>query len=246
MSEESCEWQNSGWALDGLAARRLLYRQVKSTENWHLALILLVAALLLAGMAVEAGPFSQGVMVAVVLLWTFDQVLMVRRVGDKKEEAATIQEEFDCHVLDIPWPDHIGVARPTGDRVRVLVESAQRAGMEREDLADWYRPADIPGDPLKARLHCQRVNCHWDSRLRREWMCCSKFAVGGTVALGIVLGAIAEIDLLKVLPLARNEYQTARVAVGGAARTIYCPQENRASARVPFPNGRGRRSDDIV
>ena len=192
MREEIRERQNSDWALDRLAAQRLLYRQVKSTENWRLASILVVAALLLSGLAVEAGPFSQGATMAVVLLWFIDQVVLVPWVGRKKEEAAAIQEDFDCCVLDIPWPDHLGVARPTGDRVKVLAESAQSLGVERKCLINWYCPEDISVDPLTARLHCQRVNCHWDSRLRGEWICWVRFAVVGIVAVGVAVGRQSE------------------------------------------------------
>ena len=199
MNEKIRKLQKSDWALERLAAQRLLYRQVKSTENWRLVSILLVAVLLLVGLVAEVGPFSQGATMAVVLLWFFDQVVLVRFIGRKKEEAAAIQEDFDCRVLNIPWPDHVGVAYPTGDRVKVLAKRARRAGVEQKDLANWYRAEDVPVDPLRARLHCQRVNCDWDSRLRGEWMCCVRFAVGGVVAAGVVVGATVGITLLEVV-----------------------------------------------
>ena len=134
MREEICERQNSEWSLDRLAAQRLLYGQAKSVEGLRLALVLLVAALLLVGLAVKAEPFSEGATMAVVLLWLIDQVALVPWVGRKREEAAAIQEDFDCCVLDIGWPNHLGVARPTGDRVRVLAKRAQRAGVARKSL----------------------------------------------------------------------------------------------------------------
>ena len=51
MREDIRKRQNSEWALDRLVVQRLLYRQVKSVENWRLTLILLVAVLLLSGLA---------------------------------------------------------------------------------------------------------------------------------------------------------------------------------------------------
>ena len=199
MREEIRERQNSEWSLDRLAAQRLLYGQAKSVEGLRLALILLVAMLLLVGLAVRAEPFSEGATMAVVLLWFIDQVAMVPWVGYKRAEAAAIQEDFDCCVLDIAWPDHLGVTRPTEDRVRVLANKAQEAGVARKDLADWYRPEDVPLDPVEARLHCQRVNCHWDSRLRGEWICFVWFTVSALVVAGLVVGVAMEITLLEVV-----------------------------------------------
>ena len=199
MREEIRERQNSEWSLDRLAAQRLLYGQAKSVEGLRLALVFLVAALLLVALAVKAEPFSEGATMAVVLLWFIDQVALVSWVGRKREEAAAIQEDFDCCVLDIAWPNHLGVARPTGDRVRVLANRAQRKGLARSALEDWYHTEDIPLEPVAARLHCQRVNCHWDSRLRGEWICGVWFTVSALALSGVVVGAAIGISLFEVV-----------------------------------------------
>ena len=199
MRDEIHERQNSDWALDRLAAQRLLYGQAKSVGNLRLALMVLVAVLLLAGLAVQEESFSQGATIAVLLLWFIDQVALVPCAGRKREEAATIQEDFDCRVLDIAWPDHVGVARPTGDRVRLLANQAQQAGATREGLTDWYRSEDIPTDPVEARLYCQRVNCRWDSQLREEWIRWVWFAVAALTAVALVVGVAVEMTVLEVV-----------------------------------------------
>ena len=199
MREDIRKRQNSEWALDRLVVQRLLYRQVKSVENWRLTLILLVAVLLLSGLAMGAGTYSQGATMAVVLLWFIDQVLLVPCVGRKKEEAAAVQEDFDCFVLDIPWSEHVGVARPTRDRVEELTIAARNAGVARKELVDWYRPGLIPVEAVPAQLHCQRVNCRWDSRLRGEWIRSVWFVVTTLVVVGVGVGAILGVSLLEVV-----------------------------------------------
>lgn len=199
MREEIRERQNSEWSLDRLATQRLLYRHVKTMENWRLALILLVAVLLLLGLSVGTGAFSQAATMAVVLFWFVDQAVLVPRIGRKKEEAAAVQEDFDCFVLDIPWPEHLGVARPTNDRVQELTRAANNAGLARKDLADWYRPEDAPEERVPARLHCQRVNCRWDSRLRGEWIWSVRLAVTVLAVGGVAVGAMLAISLLEVV-----------------------------------------------
>ena len=199
MREDIHKRQNNERSLDRLVAQRLLYRQVKTVENWRLASVFFVAVLLLTGLAAEADPFSQGATIAVVLLWFLDQEVLVRCAGRMKEEAAAMQEDFDCFVLDMPWPEHLGVARPTRDRVEELTRRANGAGLARKELADWYCAEDIPVEAVAARLHCQRVNCHWDARLRREWIWLVRFVVGAFAVVGVAVGATVGVTLLEVV-----------------------------------------------
>lgn len=193
------ERQNSQWSLDRLVAQRLLYRKVKSVENWRLALLVLVAALLLWGLVAEGGPFIQVATTVVVFLWFLDQVVLVRRTGQMKEEAAAIQEDFDCFVLDIPWPEHGGVERPTEDRVRELARKGRATPTVGERVTDWYGGDDIPVDALAARLHCQRFNCWWDGRLRREWICLMGSAVLLLGGVSIAVSALYGVSALQVV-----------------------------------------------
>lgn len=191
------ERQNSQWSLDRLVAQRLLYRQVKSVENWRLASLAFVAALLLWGLVAEGGPLIPATTV-VVFLWVLDQVVLIRCTGRMKEEAAAIQEDFDCFVLDIPWPEHCGVERPTADRVRELAKRGRKIPAVGESVEDWYGD-DIPVEALAARLHCQRFNCWWDGRLRREWICLMGSAALLLGAASIAIAALFGVSVLQVV-----------------------------------------------
>ena len=199
MRREIRKRQNSKRSLDRLAAQRLLYQTVKTAENWRLVLILFVAVVLIIGLALGFGPFSQVATMAIVLSWFVDQVVLVRWSGRMKEEAATIQEDFDCFVLDMPWQEHLGVARPTKDRVEELENKASRPGLACKQLADWYPWEDIPTGAVAARLHCQRVNCRWDSRLRGEWVWWVRFVVSVLVVVGVMVGATVGVTLVEVV-----------------------------------------------
>ena len=199
MRREIQERQNSEGSLDRLAAQRLLYQTAKTAENWRLVLVLFVAAVLLTGLALGSVPFSQGATMAILLSWFIDQVVLARCSGRMKEEAAAIQEDFDCFVLDMPWPKHLGVARPTKDRVEELANKASRQGLARKQLADWYPCEGIPMEAVAACLHCQRVNCRWDSRLRGEWVWWVRFMVLALIVLGVAVGAIVGVTLAEVV-----------------------------------------------
>ena len=193
------ERQNDQRSLDRLIAQRFLYRRLKTVENWRLMSVVIVAGLLLWDLAAEGSPFSQLATTIVVLLWFVDRVVLVRFASRVKEEAATIQEDFDCFVLDIPWPEHASVMPPTQDRIKELAGKGSRSGVAREALADWYHSEDIPADPVAARLHCQRINCRWDGRLRREWVGFVVFVVVVLGAACVAVGAPAGVSLLEVV-----------------------------------------------
>ena len=193
------ERQNEQRSLDRLVAQRFLYRKAKTMENSRLLLVVVVAGLLLWGLASEGGLFSQIATIIVVALWFVDQVVLVRCVSGMKQEAARIQEDFDCFVLDIPWPEHRGAERPTQDRVNELARKGSKLVAVKEALDNWYGSENIPADPLAARLHCQRANCRWDGRLRKEWIgfvSCVTVVLGG-VALGVA--ALNGVSLLEVI-----------------------------------------------
>ena len=198
MREEICRRQNSDWSLDRLAAQRFLYGKAKLVEGLRLGLIVVVGALLLVGLMVRAESFSEWATMAVVLLWFIDQIALVPWAARKREEAAAVQEDFDCCVLDIAWPEQLGVARPTGDRVRTLANKVQGAAA-RKGLADWYGVEDMPVEPVAARLHCQRMNCHWDSSLRGEWIRVVGLTVSALAVAVVGVGLAMDITLLEVL-----------------------------------------------
>ena len=191
------ERQNDERSLDKLVAQRLLYRRVKRVENWRLVSMLAVAGLLLWGLA-QQGAVSQAATVVVVLLWFVDQSVLVRCASGMKEEAAAIQEDFDCWVLDLPWSEHHGVERPTQHRVKELARQGSNSGVDSQQLRDWYR-GDIPVAPLAAQLHCQRINCRWDGRLRREWLCFVVALVSVLVGAALAIAALAGVLLLEVV-----------------------------------------------
>lgn len=54
-------------------------------------------------------------------------------------------------------------------------------------------------NPVEARLHCQRANCDWDSRLCGEWIVVVWFTVSSVVVAGLVVGAAMGVTLLDVV-----------------------------------------------
>ena len=159
------ERQNQRQSLALLAAQRYLYSRAKGIRNVAIVVVLSLAVLGLVAAVVDNQYVAHFLPPLVLLSWFFDQRVFATKEHALRTEAATIQEAFDCIVLDLPWPSYKGLHRPTDDRVRQLAMAATDAG----PLANWYPPDSIPTDPMMARLHCQRTNCWWDVNLRKKW-----------------------------------------------------------------------------
>ncbi len=209
------ERQNQPDSLAKLAAQRSLYQRVKSSRIISLLLTSAVALLGLAASLLDDQHLARFVPLVVIMMWALDQEVLKRTQGALKTEAATIQEDFDCFVLDLPWPAHKLMRRPTFDRIKQLAGPGGGKPTTTNDLKNWYNPTAIPNHPILAKLHCQRMNCWWDLTLRREWI---KFlnvslaiivftllslavATGITVAKFVAMGA----SMIRVIAWVRDE-----------------------------------------
>lgn len=193
------ERQNHPQSLALLAAQRHLYSRAKRMRNAAITVVFTVATVGLVASMVDSQQFTQFFLLAVLLCWFFDQRVLAARERGFRTEAATIQEAFDCFVLDLPWPSYRGIDRPTADRVRQLRIAA--TARDRGGLENWYPPNVIPGDPMLAKLHCQQTNCWWDVNLRKKWagfvwtVLCALFVVL------VVISVATELTVAKVIAI---------------------------------------------
>ena len=163
------ERQNRPESIMKLAAQRLLYRRAKCVRGIGMLLILPVAALGLTASVLDNQELSRCVPLVALILWFLDQQVLKRMEAEFKTEAATIQEDFDCFVLDIPWPTHKSIRRPTRDRIRQLAGTRAGKPAAWEELHDWFAPNTIPNHPILSKVHCQQMSCWWDGNLRQRW-----------------------------------------------------------------------------
>lgn len=187
------ERQNLPASLDKLAAQRFLYRSAKLVRNWRLMLVLLVVGVMVLITVVAENAIVIGAVSGLAVgTWLVDRLVLERVECTRKTEAATIQEDFDCFVLDLPWPTVKGIRRPIADRVRHLASSGAGERRVSERLNNWYPPEGIPEDPIGSKIHCQRINCSWDVDLRRRWRIAVHVvlwaAIGAVVLISVVSG----------------------------------------------------------
>jgi hypothetical protein len=116
----------------------------------------------------------------------------------KQQVGALIQEQFDEHVLQLPWTK---TARPEPEQVHALAEAHARKHSEDKSIQDWY-PKAVDALPIEqARLICQRSNFSWDGAQRRAF--CTLYLVGLIVLAIAVLGwgVFKEMNVEQFVPL---------------------------------------------
>lgn len=195
------EKQNLPESLEKLAAQRFLYSCAKKMRNISILLILLVAIMGLIASMTEKQGFLQYVPVLTLLIWFLDQQFFKKRESRYKTEAATIQEDFDCFVLDLPWPLQKGLQRRTPDRVRQLAATVASKPEVFEELKNWYAPEAIPQDPILSRVRCQQISCWWDVNLRRRWSAVLRWSFWVFVVLVLFLSVVTGITVLKLIAI---------------------------------------------
>lgn len=223
------ERQNQSVSLARLASQRHLYSCAKKTRTIGMVLILLVAILGVVSSAVECPAINQWVPLVVIVAWIVDQLILKRIESALINEAATIQEEFDCFVLELSWPNHKGIQRITSDRLKQLDLKAKSKSGDYNELLDWYTPETIPLDPISAKIHCQKINCWWDVRLRGTWRFVLYACFGLLFLLALILSIITGITVDKLIAIAASFI---RVFAWGIAEVVNQEEASRNIDRI--------------
>lgn len=125
--------QNEQISLKLLAAQRRLYIDEKLLFGWQLSLALLNAII---GALIALLPAMNNSVICAGLLVTVINESLGLFIGKKRKQAACIQEQFDCYVLDLPWNDlHVGPAEPPETIERVSKRYTPRLDAP---LENWY------------------------------------------------------------------------------------------------------------
>lgn len=179
--------QNKLHSIKLLAAQRQLYTEAKFIRNLRLVGSILLAVF--APFIIFFRPDWDLILGAVGGLWLLLDNAWLRHVEDSKvKQAATIQEEFDTNLFQLPWNRML-----VGDRIAPELISAaeQRDKGGRAELRDWYPDVDGVSYPLDV-LICQRLNLVWDWQLRRQY------------AQGILVLVITYISLLIIFAISQG------------------------------------------
>lgn len=218
------EIQNREWQLKQLAAQRQLYSEAKTTLVWQMLVTLglgiafSLSLVLLKEEGIElwvaktsrlVNPLfgkSVGVQefIAIVeklfaflsmLIALLDALVLEPRQKRLAQQAAKIQEAFDCDVLDLPWQELKTGDRPAEELINEKAEKHRRSDPLFSKLKDWYSPG-VGQLPLAvARVLCQRVNIWWDAGLRKRYANWLAWGLLSILLLLVILGMLRGMPL---------------------------------------------------
>lgn len=160
--------QNTPKQLERLAAQRYLYSTAKHLLTGQLFLDAVSPIVLAVIIALFPNFGIYGALIALLIL--VSDFYLESLQSSKREQAAGVQELFDCELLGLQFHDLI--ARNIPDTVEIMeaAEKYKRSDPTYKALEDWYSP-EVDRLPLYlARLVCQRINCLWDVQLRRKYL----------------------------------------------------------------------------
>ena len=160
--------QNTPSQLERLAAQRYLYSVAKRFLMAQLILDLVSPIVLAVIVALFPGFGIYGALIALLIL--VSDFYLESLQSSKREEAAGVQELFDCELLDLECHDLIARQIPDTIEIMEAAEKYKRGDPTYEELKNWY-PREIDKLPFSlARLVCQRLNCLWDVQLRHKYL----------------------------------------------------------------------------
>jgi len=158
--------QNAKQQLERLAAQRTLYSRAKTVAG--IQAIVSVPAAIAWSFAANIYPSMKpwaalwGLVIAII-----DVALLDTLQSGSQKDAAKVQEEFDCAVLDLPWNSL--VVGPHPDPERIAEASHKYRPDPKHPIENWY-PHEVEKLPLSSgRLVCQRTNLWWDWKLRQRY-----------------------------------------------------------------------------
>lgn len=159
--------QNKKTALTLLLLQRRLYSKAKLWGSWRLTGVLLIG--LTAPVVATLVPDLTVAVAVTSAVWIFlSRTIFASKEKKYASKAATIQEEFDLMVYDMPSIGERGQTLTLEDRDDILGDTSTfLAQINKERLKNWY-PFDSKADGTLSVAVAQRANAVYTERLLRS------------------------------------------------------------------------------
>jgi hypothetical protein len=162
------EKQNNSINFKRLAAQKQLYSEAKTIHYLQIMLsgVMLLIISVLAN--VISKEYNAYLVLASILCVVFDELIINPRIEESRTLAASIQEDFDCDVLDIPLNKVKFKRRDLSEIVNEYSSKYLHRFKDFNTLIDWY-PGMENTDTIYSKVICQKTNCWWSQKLREKY-----------------------------------------------------------------------------
>lgn len=214
VGQSIIERENLEKNIERLAAQKEMYFQAKRLFFLQfivtvlITVLLTVAGLVLAyfGNAMDWNWVrgAYGILAAVL-----DVFLLNHFISQLRQRAASIQELFDCDVLDLEWNKVCVGEKPSPEDIKKYADKHLKRVKSYDKLKTWYAQSIDQVDGPAAKVICQRSNFSYDSSIRRSF----QYWVAGisitTIVISLVMSlvlnastrSLVAISFLPVLPM---------------------------------------------
>lgn len=174
--------------IERLAAQRELYSLGKKYFNVQLSLnvlitvILLILSLLLNHFCSIKIDWFRAFYAFTILL--IDNLVITNMINQLRQKASSIQEMFDCDVLNIEWNKIIVGEKPLNEDVNKYYKKHLKNVKDIDNLKNWYATTISQINNNAAKIICQRSNFSYDFALRKYFI---NWVVAIAVALLIII-----------------------------------------------------------
>jgi hypothetical protein len=205
------EKENLQKNIERLAAQKEIYFQAKRLFLLQF-IVTVLTTVLLALIGLTLGYFGStidwnwvrgayGILAAGV-----DLFLLNHFINQLRQKAATIQESFDCDVLDLEWNKVCVGEKPLPEDIKKYADKHLKRVKSYDKLETWYARTIADVTTPAAKVICQRSNFSYDSAIRRSFL---YWVAGISIAILIILlvapvaidAPLRELITMSVLPL---------------------------------------------
>ncbi len=204
------ERQNSDRNITRLAAQRQLYSEIGVLDS--IAFIFAVIIPLVCTVVQEVFSDLEWIrnascIISIVMLGISVSISSSRK--QKRDLAASIQQEFDIDVFQMPWDNKLfGAQKDLNCEIVEKSTKILRNKGQSDKLKNWYTSAVDSLPQLKAIEACQRENISWDVKLRARYRRTAWIALILVVFAPLIIGLIKEqsisyllMKILIILPI---------------------------------------------
>ena len=177
-----CTAQNQDENIHLLKAQRRLYSIAKrySFVEFLISVPVVVSLTVVSAFYPKYALLNAYVSVLVLFLGPF-----LRSLSEGyREKAAQVQSRFDTNVLEVDTNEYLIASRITHEDIKYHADRI--SARDDQSLHDWYPSAVCGLSISKARLICQRSNCHWNFTQRKRYI--AALLILFVAALALILG----------------------------------------------------------
>ena len=169
--KEILKKQNQANHIDDLLAQKTIYSKAKNYQG--LLIFITVILPILISIIIKLNPDlidkSNYIFALYLVLGAFGEKILEKTIERLKNIAASIQEQFDCKVLNIEKNETINSMYIGKEFIRRYSKKARKNKKLVEKVTDWYSLNLKAVQTNIASLLCQRTNITYDFSIRKRY-----------------------------------------------------------------------------